>query len=351
MWKDFLSFTRREQRGLIVLFVIIIVVIGLRIVCPLMIPPVDFSQYVSDVTSVEETSVGNSEVDETVLCLQQSFNPNTVTREALISYGVGRKVADNWVAYLQKGGYFKKKEDVRKIYGLNEDVYQQLKDFLDMGVDEQVKPKSETPLFDNWIDLNSIDRSELKSLGCRNEIIDSLLLLKEEFWFPSRVRESLLCQWNNDSLLKVKTTLKPRFKKSNDDFFVIGMNLSDTADWAALPGIGPVLSRRIVAYRNRLGGFAQVDQLMEVYGISPHLFDQLRPYLRIDRLSLRTINVNTASLSRLRNHPYLDYYKARAIVEGRRAKKRFNQIDELLNLDGFDTVGWHKTRYYLSVTD
>lgn len=351
MWKDFLSFTRREQRGLIVLFIIIIVVIGARIVCQLMVPPVDFSQYVFDVTAIEETAAENFDDDETVLCLHRSFNPNTVTREALISYGVSRKVADNWVAYLQKGGSFRKKGDVRKIYGLEEDVYQQLKDFLDMGSARQVKTESETPLFDNWIDLNSMDRSGLKSLGCPNEIIDSLLLLKEDFWFPARVRQSLLCQWNFDSLLKVQTTLKPRFKNSNDEFFVIGMNLSDTADWAALPGIGPVLSRRIVVYRNRLGGFIQIDQLMEVYGISPLLFDKLKPYLRIDTLLLRTINVNTASLSRLRNHPYLDYYKARAIVDGRRSNKRFNQIDELLKLEGFDTTGWYKTRYYLSVTD
>jgi DNA uptake protein ComE-like DNA-binding protein len=318
-----------------------------------MVPPVDFSQYVFDVTAIEQASVDNTDADETVLCLHQLFNPNDITREALISFGIDQKVADNWVAYLKNGGFFRKKEDIRKIYGLNEGVYQQLKSFLDMGSAGEVKykSKSEAPMFDHWVDLNSMDCSELKSLGCPNEIIDSLLLLKEDFWFSSRVRQSFLCQWNYDSLLKVKTTLKPRFQSSDDDFFVIGMNLSDTADWAALPGIGPVLSRRIVVYRNRLGGFVQVDQLMEVYGISPVLFDELKPYLSIDTLSLRTINVNKASLSRLRNHPYLDYYKAKAIVDGRRNKKYFNQIDELLNLDGFDTTGWYKMRYYLSVTD
>jgi len=351
MWKDFLSFTRREQRGLIVLFIIIIVVIGIRIVCQLMIPPVDFSQYVFDVTAIEEIAAESSDADETVLCLHRSFNPNTITREALISYGVDRKVADNWVAYLQNGGSFRKKEDVRKIYGLQEGVYQQLKDFMDLGSDEQIEPKAEILLSDRWIDLNSVDSIGLKAFGCPNGIIDSLLLLKEDFWFPARIRQSLLCQWNYDSLLKVKKTLEPRFKNSAEDFFVIGMNLSDTADWAALPGIGPVLSRRIVVYRNRLGGFIQVDQLKEVYGISPILFDQLQPYLRIDTISLRTININTASLSRLRNHPYLDYYKARAIVDGRRSNKRFNQIDELLKLDGFDTTGWNKMHHYLSVTD
>ena len=58
------------------------------------------------------------------------------------------------------------------------------------------------------------------------------------------------------------------------------LNASDTAEWKKIPGIGSVYASRIVQYRNLLGGFSHVEQLLEVYGIDQELFSRIAVILR-----------------------------------------------------------------------
>ena len=62
----------------------------------------------------------------------------------------------------------------------------------------------------------------------------------------------------------------------------VELNGADTTTLQLLHGIGPVFARRIVRYRERLGGFTSTEQLLEVYGFTPQLLDHIRPYLRLD---------------------------------------------------------------------
>ncbi|NKZ05033.1 ComEA family DNA-binding protein [Actinomadura latina] len=48
-----------------------------------------------------------------------------------------------------------------------------------------------------------------------------------------------------------------------------------------LPGVGPVLAQRIVAYRTQHGGFRSVEQLQEVSGIGARRFADLKPMVRV----------------------------------------------------------------------
>jgi competence ComEA-like helix-hairpin-helix protein len=66
----------------------------------------------------------------------------------------------------------------------------------------------------------------------------------------------------------------------------INLNRADSAELVKLYGIGPVLSKRIIKYRNSLGGkFQSVDQLKNVYGLSEETFNSIKPYLIVDTLS------------------------------------------------------------------
>jgi DNA uptake protein ComE-like DNA-binding protein len=50
----------------------------------------------------------------------------------------------------------------------------------------------------------------------------------------------------------------------------------------SLPAIGEVFSKRICKYRNILGGFNSISQLMEVYGMDSIRFESIRPFLEIN---------------------------------------------------------------------
>lgn len=83
------------------------------------------------------------------------------------------------------------------------------------------------------------------------------------------------------------------------------MNGADALDFERLPGIGTVLSERIIKYRNLLGGFVSVSQLLEVYGIGSEVFVQCAPELWVDTTVVVPLDVNLDSYGRFLRHPYL----------------------------------------------
>ncbi|MDR7465060.1 MAG: helix-hairpin-helix domain-containing protein [Armatimonadota bacterium] len=58
-------------------------------------------------------------------------------------------------------------------------------------------------------------------------------------------------------------------------------NTASAAELEALPGIGPVLARRIVEHRRAHGRFERLEDLLEVEGIGPRMLERLRPLLRL----------------------------------------------------------------------
>lgn len=110
---------------------------------------------------------------------------------------------------------------------------------------------------------------------------------------------------------------------------VVELNSADTLTLQLLHGIGPALARRIVRYRERLGGFASTAQLLEVYGFTPALVDHIGPYLRLDTTLVKPIRINSIGLKQLARHPYVEYYQARDIVRLRAAGVHFGGLDDL----------------------
>ena len=87
----------------------------------------------------------------------------------------------------------------------------------------------------------------------------------------------------------------------------IELNSAEAEALEALPGIGEKLALRILKYRSLLGGFASVEQLLEVYGISPPVYEKIAPFLRVDTLKITKIGIDTASFRTLLRHPYLSF--------------------------------------------
>jgi competence ComEA-like helix-hairpin-helix protein len=61
----------------------------------------------------------------------------------------------------------------------------------------------------------------------------------------------------------------------------LDLNRAGTAELEGLPGVGPVLARRIAAFRDSVGGFRAIEQLQEVRGVGPAMMRRLAPLIRI----------------------------------------------------------------------
>lgn len=110
---------------------------------------------------------------------------------------------------------------------------------------------------------------------------------------------------------------------------MVEINSADTLTLQLLHGIGPAFAGRIVRYRDRLGGFVDKEQLLEVYGFTPELLDHISPHVCVDTTRLRRIAINSIGLKQLIKHPYIGYYQARDIVRLRNGGTAFTSADDL----------------------
>lgn len=100
-------------------------------------------------------------------------------------------------------------------------------------------------------------------------------------------------------------------------YFTFDLNTADTLTLSQLPGIGIGRSKMIVNYRRKLGGYSQVQQLLEIKEIPDSITKPLMQYARISIDSLKPIKVNKSTIKQLRRHPYINYDQAKEIYNMR----------------------------------
>ncbi|NJO02773.1 MAG: helix-hairpin-helix domain-containing protein [Bacteroidia bacterium] len=127
------------------------------------------------------------------------------------------------------------------------------------------------------------------------------------------------------------------------------LNQVDSLTLTEIRGIGPVLSRRIIRYRDQLGGFVSFQQLGEVYGLTEDVRENLKAHSFLSDSPVRKLKINEASLDELRQHPYIGYRKARVIVNYRLQHGRFTSIDALSKINLMDSLSLDKLAPYLSL--
>jgi DNA uptake protein ComE-like DNA-binding protein len=111
----------------------------------------------------------------------------------------------------------------------------------------------------------------------------------------------------------------------------LDLNTADSMTFVRLPGIGPVLSARIIKYRRLLGGFARVEQLKEVYGLPAETYEMIKGRVYADSLQISRININSAAYKEIIRLPYLEKYEVTAILKYRELKDRINNIGDLID--------------------
>lgn len=113
---------------------------------------------------------------------------------------------------------------------------------------------------------------------------------------------------------------------------MVELNSADTTRLKMLRGIGSGYAKMIVAYREKLGGFYAVSQLLEVYKFPDETYQKIKNQLSVDTTLIRKINVNEATVKELKSHPYISYYQALSIVENRelQPEMRYNSLYDMV---------------------
>jgi competence protein ComEA len=240
------------------------------------------------------------------------FDPNKIPASDWVRLGLSDRLTQTIRHYIEKGGRFQKAGDLKKLYGLHTADYERLFPYV------------------------RIDRSPVKSETSSH-------YKKKTISHISSVRKP-------DSVFHENNPYPtPRFGRIAKKFVIIDINLADSNDWSRMPGIGDKLTSRIIRFREKLGGFYQIDQIAETFGLPDTTFQKIKPYLRIRSASLKQIDINTATKEILMAHPYIRWQLAQGIIDYRMQHGSFQSVDDLLQLAQIDPSKFEKLKPYLIV--
>ena len=127
------------------------------------------------------------------------------------------------------------------------------------------------------------------------------------------------------------------------------LNTASVEDLENIKGIGPFFAKQIIKYRDRLGGFASKEQILEVWKMTIETYDKLIPQIEIDKSKIRKLKINEVTPEELKNHPYLNWSQVNSIVKMRMQRTKFNAIDEIQESKLIDAETFEKLIPYLSL--
>jgi DNA uptake protein ComE-like DNA-binding protein len=330
MWKDFFYFSRGERFAILALIALIAFVQVLLWTSdywlPLLPMRADREQLAQKtLTNFRDTLSGGSSNRRSSLTYSagsrktevrlMAFNPNTADSITFVRLGLRPYVAKNILKYRRKGGSFHKPEDFSRIYGVSSEQYVQLAPYIRLSENQTAAALSmKSSLSKAPTSIVSTEPSAVEKIG--NQM---------DTFYDSSVERS----------------------QAYTSLHAFDLNTADTAFFQQLKGIGPITANRITRYRNQLGGFYSLRQLEEIKGLYPETLGRLQALLRVDPAKIIRLNVNKASLEKLRAHPYLSFYQAKAIVELRKARGFIHSIDELAEFKEFTPIDLEKLKWYL----
>ena len=236
-----------------------------------------------------------------------AFDPNTADSAQLIRLGLQPWQVRNILKYRAKGGVYREPSDFARVYGLTVKQYRELQPYIRISPD--YRPASEV-----YGHSNRSYRSPRYGYGVSSSGSSGS---RDESW-----KEGERSVSGATSVYSRDTVRYPVKLKMGEH---VVLNVADTTMLKKVPGIGSYYARKIVAYRERLGGFADVSQLLEIEGFP----EEALAFFDVGGGPFRRLNLNKMSLSQLRSHPYLNFYQAKAITEYRRLKGPLRSLNDL----------------------
>ena len=298
MWKDFFYFSKSERRAVLFLLTLLFVFICMWVLFPVK-EEETLEQDQEGIEEIKNFLAGVHEMEERQ-SLQYSydkpkkrkvvlaaFDPNSADSIDFLQRGLPPFIAHTILQYRRAGGKFRTADDFSRVYGLSSEEFKILKPYIRIA--EVFRRKQDT--------LHAVKKMRK----------DTLAVYK----YPEGT--------------------------------LVDLNEADTTELKKIPGIGSGIARRIVAYRNRLGGFYDTAQLKEV----DYVNEDMLKWFKLENASIHRINANKAGLDKLRSHPY-NFYKAKVIMEYRRKKGKLKSLSQLSLYEEFTEKDLERLSYYLT---
>lgn len=309
MWKDFFYFSKGQRTGIAVLILLILFVVVLNVFLPRIISPnpeptaevqTEMLAFRLNLRSLDSLrAVTRQQEYESRFRSDYAFrdfgekptayslfpfDPNTADSATFVKLGLKPYVAANVLKFRAKGAQFRTPESFSKVYGISAEKFSELEPYISIK-------SSETAL--------------------RSDSAKQLAVQKVEN-------------------------------------IVVELNTADTTLLMQVKGVGRFLARGIVRFRMQAGGFVSVEQLRDVYGMREENYLKIKDSFRVNTGLVQKIQVNTASVDKLKNHPYLSFYQAKAIYELRRKEGKLKSVHDLKQIDEIDEQVLVKLAPYLS---
>lgn len=217
------------------------------------------------------------------------FDPNTATEADWRRMGVRDKTIQAILNYRSKGGMFRKPEDLARIYTLHPKMYEALRPYIRISAPKTIVPANAK---------------------------------------------------NSDAV---------PYRSPQQTALHININRAGLEEWMQLRGIGAGYAKRILNFREKLGGFLTVEQVAETFGLPDTTFEKIKPFLVADTQSLRRININLATEQELKAHPYIDWRTAKNIIAFREQHGNFPAVETLLKIGSIDEALFQRIAPYLTV--
>ncbi len=313
--KDWFYFSRAQRRGIVVFLVIIVAVPVLTEFWKQLQggSALDHEAFLAEVRLFEEhlrlaeealalesemraggSPAGSRSLPQRIELRPFAFDPNNMTQAAWDSLGMPGRISRSINNFLAAGGGFRYKEDFRRIYLLEDWMYDELESYIDLPA----RPAESTVAASRGhrqasapADERSPDMASGGSGGGPKSVAGTAAI-----------------------------TSRP---------LLVNINTADSIELQKIRGIGPAFSRRIAGYRALLGGFISTEQLMEVYGLDSTRFDAIREFVTTDSTVFAKIDLNTAEFGDLVRHPYIDRQTAGAILNLRRQHGPFQDVKDV----------------------
>lgn len=309
-WKklvnDYFTFSKKDRNAALVLMILIIIVFFLPYFFSkpksIIKENVQLTKQVEEILDKKQTQTNSQNQSENFQPYQPTksvfynsnktilfnFDPNTISKTDWLKLGVKEKTVNTIQKLLSKGFQFRKPEDIKKVFGISPQKADELIPYI-------------------------------------------------------QIQQNFVSNFKNTN--EQKTIVRLPYTKTIVKFDI---NNSDTSDWIQLNGIGSKLAKRIITFREKLGGFISINQVAETYGLPDTTFQKIKEYLLLNNSHVQKININQTTVDELKNHPYIKWNVANAIIQFKNQHGNYTSVNDLKKIRIISDSIFQKISPYLS---